>query len=162
MTVLVGGMRVMNANVGQSPHGVFTTRPGTLTNDFFVNLLDMGTEWRAVSEAEDTFEGAIARPAKRNGPAPASIWCSARIPNCGHWPRPMEVRTRRRSSSATLWRPGLWCCFWIASISADVLGARGCLVQLGQARSKQGARAVQCRDGHRDNFSIHSQGDDHG
>src|SRR3569832_161715 len=57
MTVLVGGMRVMNANVGQSPHGVFTTRPGTLTNDFFVNLLDMGTEWRAVSEAEDTFEG---------------------------------------------------------------------------------------------------------
>ena len=57
MTVLVGGMRVMNANVGQSPHGVFTTRPGPLTNDFFVNLLDMGTEWRAVSEAEDTFEG---------------------------------------------------------------------------------------------------------
>jgi len=57
MTVLVGGMRVMNANVGQSPHCVFTTRPGTLTNDFFVNLLDMGTEWKAVSEAEDTFEG---------------------------------------------------------------------------------------------------------
>ncbi len=57
MTVLVGGMRAMNANVGQSPHGVFTTRPGTLTNDFFVNLLDMGTEWKAVSEAEDTFEG---------------------------------------------------------------------------------------------------------
>ncbi|MBD3811631.1 MAG: catalase/peroxidase HPI [Betaproteobacteria bacterium] len=57
MTVLVGGMRVLNANVGQSPHGVFTTRPGTLTNDFFVNLLDMGTEWKAVSEAEDTFEG---------------------------------------------------------------------------------------------------------
>ena len=57
MTVLVGGMRAMNANVGQSPHGVFTTRPGALTNDFFVNLLDMGTEWKAVSEAEDTFEG---------------------------------------------------------------------------------------------------------
>ncbi|MHB1075249.1 catalase/peroxidase HPI [Thiobacillus sp.] len=57
MTVLVGGIRVLNANVGQSPHGVFTTRPGTLTNDFFVNLLDMGTEWKAVSEAEDTFEG---------------------------------------------------------------------------------------------------------
>ncbi|MBW8364111.1 MAG: catalase/peroxidase HPI [Rhizobium sp.] len=57
MTVLVGGMRALNANVGQSPHGVFTTRPGTLTNDFFVNLLDMGTEWKAVSEAEDTFEG---------------------------------------------------------------------------------------------------------
>jgi catalase-peroxidase len=57
MTVLVGGMRALNANVGQSPHGVFTTQPGTLTNDFFVNLLDMRTEWKALSEAEDTFEG---------------------------------------------------------------------------------------------------------
>jgi catalase-peroxidase len=57
MTVLVGGMRVLNANYGQSQHGVFTKRPGTLTNDFFVNLLDMGTVWKAVSEAEDVFEG---------------------------------------------------------------------------------------------------------
>ncbi len=57
MTVLVGGMRALNANVGQSRHGVFTQRPGTLTNDFFVNLLDMGTEWKAVSDAEDMFEG---------------------------------------------------------------------------------------------------------
>ena len=57
MTALVGGMRVLNANVGQSQHGVFTERPGTLTNDFFVNLLDMGTEWKATSEAEKLFEG---------------------------------------------------------------------------------------------------------
>ncbi len=57
MTVLVGGMRALNANFGQSRHGVFTKRPGTLTNDFFVNLLDMGTEWKAVSEAKDVFEG---------------------------------------------------------------------------------------------------------
>ena len=57
MTVLVGGMRALNANVEQSPHGVFTKRPGTLTNDFFVNLLDMGTTWKAASEAEDVFEG---------------------------------------------------------------------------------------------------------
>ena len=57
MTVLVGGMRVLNANFGQSPHGVFTKRPGTLTNDFFVNLLDMGTTWKAASAAEDVFEG---------------------------------------------------------------------------------------------------------
>ncbi|MHB1215388.1 MAG: catalase/peroxidase HPI [Thiobacillus sp.] len=57
MTVLVGGMRALNANVGQSPHGVFTTRPGALTNDFFVNLLDMGTEWKPVSKEEDVFEG---------------------------------------------------------------------------------------------------------
>ena len=57
MTVLVGGMRALNANFGRSPHGVFTKRPETLTNDFFVNLLDMGTTWRATSENEDVFEG---------------------------------------------------------------------------------------------------------
>jgi catalase-peroxidase len=57
MTVLVGGMRVLNANVGQSKQGVFTKRPETLTNDFFVNLLDMGTTWKATSKAQDAFEG---------------------------------------------------------------------------------------------------------
>jgi catalase-peroxidase len=57
MTVLVGGMRVLNTNVGQTRHGVFTKRPVALTNDFFVNLLDMGTEWKAVSDAKDVFEG---------------------------------------------------------------------------------------------------------
>ncbi|MGE5345190.1 MAG: catalase/peroxidase HPI [Acidithiobacillales bacterium] len=57
MTVLVGGLRVLNTNFGQSRHGVFTNRPEALTNDFFVNLLDMGTAWKAVSEAGDLFEG---------------------------------------------------------------------------------------------------------
>ncbi len=57
MTVLVGGLRVLGANVGGSKHGVFTTRPGQLTNDFFVNLLDMATIWKPVSEAEELFEG---------------------------------------------------------------------------------------------------------
>ncbi len=57
MTVLVGGMRVLNANVGRAQHGVFTKRPETLTNDFFVNLLDMSTEWKATSQDEDAFEG---------------------------------------------------------------------------------------------------------
>jgi catalase-peroxidase len=57
MTVLVGGLRVLNVNVGQSPHGVFTQRPGTLTNDFFVNLLDMGTQWQPCSKEGDLFEG---------------------------------------------------------------------------------------------------------
>jgi catalase-peroxidase len=57
MTVLFGGMRVLNANFGQSRHGVFTKRPEALTNDFFVNLLDMGTTWKAASEADDLFEG---------------------------------------------------------------------------------------------------------
>jgi catalase-peroxidase len=57
MTVLVGGMRVLNANVGQSQHGVFTNRPEALTNDFFIHLLDMSTTWKVASEAEDVFEG---------------------------------------------------------------------------------------------------------
>ncbi|MFW2338918.1 MAG: catalase/peroxidase HPI, partial [Acidimicrobiia bacterium] len=57
MTVLLGGLRALNANVAQSQHGVFTDRPETLTNDFFVNLLDIGTEWKPLSEAGDVFEG---------------------------------------------------------------------------------------------------------
>ena len=57
MTVLVGGMRVLNANVGQSELGVFTNRPETLTNDFFVNLLDMNTKWQVSSKSEHVFEG---------------------------------------------------------------------------------------------------------
>ena len=57
MTVLVGGMRVLKTNADQSQHGVFTKRPEALTNDFFINLLDMSTEWQPVSKAADVFEG---------------------------------------------------------------------------------------------------------
>jgi catalase-peroxidase len=57
MTVLIGGMRVLNTNFGQTRHGVFTRQPETLTNDFFVNLLDMGTTWKSTSEDENVFEG---------------------------------------------------------------------------------------------------------
>ena len=57
MTVLVGGLRVLGANAGQSKHGVFTKRPGTLTNDFFVNLLDMGTQWQPSAGSEGVYEG---------------------------------------------------------------------------------------------------------
>lgn len=57
MTVLVGGMRALNANFDGSAHGVFTKRPGTLTNDFFVNLLDMGTVWKGINGSQDEFEG---------------------------------------------------------------------------------------------------------
>jgi catalase-peroxidase len=57
MTILIGGMRALNASVGQSRHGVLTGRPETLTNDFFVNLLDMGTEWKASASAENVYEG---------------------------------------------------------------------------------------------------------
>ena len=57
MTVLLGGMRSMNANFGQAEHGVFTARPESLTNDFFLNLLDLGTTWKATTDAQDVFEG---------------------------------------------------------------------------------------------------------
>ncbi|WP_280140537.1 catalase/peroxidase HPI [Methylocapsa palsarum] len=57
MTVLVGGMRALNANAGQSPNGVFTSRPGSLTNDFFVNLLDMSTKWTKSTQSEGLYEG---------------------------------------------------------------------------------------------------------
>ena len=57
MTVLIGGMRVLKANFNQSKHGVFTKRPETLTNDFFVNLLSMETIWKPASEDKDLFEG---------------------------------------------------------------------------------------------------------
>jgi catalase-peroxidase len=57
MTVLVGGLRALGANVGQAPHGVFTDRPGALTNDFFVNLLDMGTEWKPSESVENVYDG---------------------------------------------------------------------------------------------------------
>jgi catalase-peroxidase len=57
MTVLIGGMRALGTNFGQTKHGVFTDRPGTLTNDFFVNLLDMGTEWKVSESTENTYEG---------------------------------------------------------------------------------------------------------
>ena len=66
-------MRVLDANFGGSQHGVFTKRPGTLTNDFFVNLLDMSTAWKPVSEAKDVFEGRDRATGELNGPARASI-----------------------------------------------------------------------------------------
>ena len=72
MTVLVGGLRVLGTNAGRSPHGVFTQRPETLTNDFFVNLLDMGTEWRPVAGSEGIYEGRDRRTGETK-------WTSTRV-----------------------------------------------------------------------------------
>ncbi|GHD64178.1 catalase-peroxidase [Jeongeupia chitinilytica] len=72
MTVLIGGLRVLGANAGDSKHGVFTERVGTLSNDFFINLLDMGTVWTPVSEAADVFEG-------RDRKTGASKWTATRV-----------------------------------------------------------------------------------
>jgi catalase-peroxidase len=68
MTVLVGGLRVLGANAGGSKHGVFTDKPGRLTNDFFVNLLDMSTIWQLAGD--DVYEGRDRRPRRSSGPAP--------------------------------------------------------------------------------------------
>ena len=72
MTVLVGGLRVLGANAGQSKHGVFTTKPETLTNDFFVNLLDMGTQWQPAAGSDGVYEG---RDRKTNEPK----WAGTRV-----------------------------------------------------------------------------------
>ena len=107
MTALVGGLRVLNANAGDSEHGVFTDRPETLTNDFFVNLLDMATEWKATSEAEDVFEGRDRGDRRTSaGPAPASTSSSGRAPSSGPSPRSTPATTPRRSSYTTSWPRG--------------------------------------------------------
>ena len=106
MTVLVGGLRVLGANAGQSKLGAFTDRPETLSNDFFVNLLDMGTEWKATSDAKDTFDGRDRKPAPSNGPARASTSSSAPMRSCVHWRRCTAARMGTRSSSTTLSRLG--------------------------------------------------------
>jgi catalase-peroxidase len=72
MTVLIGGMRVLNANAGGSQHGVFTNRPETLSNDFFVNLLDMSTVWKASPEDKDVFVGSDRKTGERK-------WTGTRI-----------------------------------------------------------------------------------
>ena len=72
MTVLVGGLRVLGANAGQSKHGVFTKKPGILTNDFFVNLLDMATQWQPAAGSEGVYEGRDRKTNGSNVPAHAS------------------------------------------------------------------------------------------
>jgi catalase-peroxidase len=72
MAVLVGGLRVLGANAGKSPHGVFTKKPGTLTNDFFVNLLDMSTTWKPAADAEGVYEGRDRKTGKRK-------WTATRV-----------------------------------------------------------------------------------
>ena len=108
MTVLVGGLRVLGANVGSSKHGVFTKRPGTLTNDFFVNLLDMGTRVEAGStDAEGVLRGP--RPQDRR----TVKWTGTRVDlifgshsQLRASPKSMRAPTPRRSSSRTSSRPG--------------------------------------------------------
>jgi len=102
MTVLVGGMRALNANAGQSAHGVFTDRPGTLSNDFFVNLLEMSISWTKSSTAEGIYEGRDRATGKVKWTGPLLIWRSGRTPSCAPWRRSMLRPTEDRSSCRTL------------------------------------------------------------
>ena len=107
MTVLVGGMRVLNANVGQSELGVFTERPEMLTHDFFVNLLDMNTTVAGVLHIRaGVFEGRDHGRARSSGPAPPSTSSSVRTPSSEPSRKSMHVTTRSRRSCVTLWLRG--------------------------------------------------------
>lgn len=105
MTVLVGGLRVLDTNIGQTRHGVFTQRPESLTNDFFVNLLDMGTEWKA-TDGRDVFEGRDRATGALKWTGTGSISSSARTRSSVPWPRSTAAPTRSRSLSVTSSRPG--------------------------------------------------------
>ena len=107
MTVLVGGMRALNANVGQSDLGVFTKRPGMLTTDFFGNLLDMNTTWQASSTSDHVFEGRDRGTGRAQvDPAPPSTSSSARTPSSELSRKSMPVTTRSRRLCGTLWLRG--------------------------------------------------------
>ena len=106
LTVLIGGLRALNANTAAAKHGVFTDKPGTLTNDFFVNLLDMGTEWKPSVTAENVYEGATVPRARSSGRPPPTTWCSVRTRCCARWPRSTPRPTTRASSSRTSSPPG--------------------------------------------------------
>ena len=106
MTVLVGGLRVLGANTEQSPLGVLTDRPGSLTNDFFVNLLDLGTTWTPTAARRGDLRGPRRDRRRSAGPAAGSTSSSARTPSCARSPRSTPATTRRRSSSATSSRRG--------------------------------------------------------
>ena len=100
MTVLVGGLRALHVNAGQSDRGVFTKRPGTLTNDFFVNLLDMDTEWKPTSDAADAFEGRGRTKGDRQvDRQPRRSSSSVRTRSSARSRRSTRATTRGRSSS---------------------------------------------------------------
>ena len=106
MTVLLGGMRALGANHGGAQHGVFTDRPGVLSTDFFVNLLDMGTEWKVSTDTENVYEGHDRATGEVTGRPRPSTSSSARTRSCARSPRSTPRTTPRRSSSRTSSLPG--------------------------------------------------------
>jgi catalase-peroxidase len=97
MTALLGGLRVLGANFGGFKHGVFTHRPETLTNDFFVNLLDLGITGRRPLKMSMSLRGAIAKRATSSGPLPVLTSSSAQTLSSAPLQKSTELRTRSRS-----------------------------------------------------------------
>ena len=107
MTALIGGLRALGANFGQGQHGVFTDRPGTLTNDFFVNLLDMGTEWTTSVSTENVYEGRDRTTGEAKWTATAvDLVFGAQLPAPSALRRSTHRTMRRRSSCRTSWPRG--------------------------------------------------------
>ena len=106
LTVLIGGLRALGANHGGSKHGVFTDKPGVLSTDFFVNLLDMNTEWKPSENAENVYEGHDRASGALKWTATANDLSSARTRCCARWSRCMRRTTTRASSWRTSSRPG--------------------------------------------------------
>ena len=106
MTVLVAGMRALNANFGQAKHGVLTRRPETLTNDFFVNLLDLNTEWKASASDKNVYEGRDRATGELKRSPTAVDLVSVRTPSFEPSRRSTQATTRRRSSCVILWLRG--------------------------------------------------------
>ena len=106
MTVLLGGMRVLNTNFGNTRHGVFTDQPEALTNDFFVNLLDMRTEWKSTPGNKDLFEGLDRTTGNPGGLPRGSISSSVRTQSYGHWRKSTAASRRRKSSFRILSQSG--------------------------------------------------------
>mgnify|MGYP001081109667 FL=1 len=104
MTVLIGGLRVLGTNHGGTRHGVFTARPGTLSNDFFVTLTDMAYRWEP--KGRTSMNWSSARPARRATLPRGPIWCSDQTRSCAPMPKSMPRTTTPKSSSATSLRPG--------------------------------------------------------
>jgi len=106
MTVLIGGLRVLNANHGKSAHGVFTRRPETLTNDFFVNLLDMAASCARPRRRRRRSRCATGKLGPRSEPPRAWIWSSDPTRNCGRWRKCTRSPGWRVSWSGTSSPPG--------------------------------------------------------
>jgi catalase-peroxidase len=97
LTVLIGGMRALNTNYDGSRHGIFTDRPGVLTNDFFVNLLDMRTAWKAMVETRKCIWAATAKQVSLNGLPPVPTWFLVQTPNSEPLPKCMAVLMPRKN-----------------------------------------------------------------